>query len=75
MAETLGHKKTFTNTVAKRGHEKFKIKIFVFNCSGLIPECNGSISPSNFGGQLSDTVFEYLYFIHPVNGILLVRVS
>ena len=69
----MGHKKTFTNTVAKRGHEK--LKIFVFNCSGLIPECDWSISPSNFDGQLSDIVFEYLYFIHPVNGILLVRAS
>ena len=31
-----GHRKTFANTVAKKGHKNIKIKIFMFNCSSYI---------------------------------------
>ena len=56
----MGHKKTFTNIVVNKGHENMEINISMFNCFGSIPECEGSISLSNLGGQLSDSLFEYI---------------
>ena len=65
-----GHKKTFINTIGKKGRGNIKIKIFFFNCFGKILERDGGISPFNSVGQQSGIAFRCLCPVHPVNVLL-----
>ena len=62
----MDHKKTFTNTVAKKGHGNLKSEFSCLIASAEFQSAMGSISLSNIGGKLSEIVFEYLCLIYPV---------
>ena len=51
--------------MVKKDHENFNIKFLMFSCFGSVPERDGSICSSYFGGQVSEIVFKSLCPVHP----------